>query len=39
MELGPFAIYLNQLGRNQNLPFENVLRNEEDLIGIRRIVA
>src|SRR5215204_6034322 len=39
MELGPFAIYLNALGGNRNLPFEDKLRNEQDIVEIQRIVG
>jgi hypothetical protein len=38
-ELGPFAIYINELGGNPTIPFEETLRNEQELERIRRIIG
>lgn len=38
-ELGPFGIYLNELGRNPTLPYSGVLQNRQELSRIREIVG
>lgn len=38
-EIGPYAIYINELGRNQESPLSERLRNEEEMKRIRTLVG